>query len=980
MKKNILCLFVCFFFMTGGAFAVTFESLSIINGSNFASYFNNDLGFLYDSHGCLHFTPADIYLLTKTIPIGTPLKISKYSAKESDLGFTVATIRSFADITNSPADIEKHALVFKNGKTELVVYPSLGRLFILVNSVPYAQVKTLAGPSQDVLFAFDLVKGGKVNWDFALATPTDSGNFTILGSTNHYISPTYYASTIIPFGAWIVRNNGKYIYQEDKSWYELPSNIVEDIQLSPEKRQYNYFDVICDQQAKVQSARWGSHDFGKYALLWTKDGNSRYPELGYAAGELCYEQVLLIKDIVQILTLAGDDEFDRCIAQSINFSFYKDLDEFVSSAGEKNPANITKEMVGYYRLYNDLGLSEEDSLNMDERVVTAYDQYRNGLLPRSPEARQKALGLVYFLRTNSEGIKKQAHWYRDLKNNWEFWKNLRVKLRADFDAMGVLSIENRQNILEKWLNERLEFKTVNLPGSAKNIANLSFSEFFRPDEEDAVFSVREEAIMRKLISQASGEVKGLDLYSVKALNDYNFGVLLNAILGDLYKSHGCMHVSPRNMILLYKLLPLKTPLVVYDYSKNVTDKQINAIPDLAGMVNFQEDLIKLKSDLAGSLEVKIAVYPSSGLWIIYLGEKPFAKMQVKGGPKAKMYVVQERDASGKPDFEDHLAYPTSPGNFQVASKIEDYVSNIYYDSTMVPMGGVMRKDNGKWIFKDKKGKWRDIPKSISEDLALPENQRKNTYYDETKNSSGEVLEIKWGSQPFGRYAMQIATAGGGLSPELIHSSGDLMMEERQLVNDLIKVLSAPHDDFEKCAAYDQNFTLYRACYEFVSNPTKDGLLQPTETANYRLYYGLPLSAAELKLLPKDAPIVDKVLRGRMDLTQDEIKVLVDADIAYWRGGKLKINMEKALGVNFDTYQYVVTIQKFANHYEVLKNNWSQLSNLRMAILKDFNSFAIKDTTLFRNFMRELMLERIQLNKLTQQSALEVLKKECYGQN
>ncbi|MDI6732117.1 MAG: hypothetical protein QME05_06095, partial [Candidatus Margulisbacteria bacterium] len=333
---------------------------------------------------------------------------------------------------------------------------------------------------------------------------------------------------------------------------------------------------------------------------------------------------------------------------------------------------------------------------------------------------------------------------------------------------------------------------------------------------------------------------------------------------------------------------------------------------------------------------------------------------------------QDRDAKGRPIFEDHLAYPTSPGQFRLFKKVEDYISNIYYDTTIVPMGGEIKWQKNKWVFQNKNGQWRTLPQTLASDLSLPEAQRKYTFYDAVANPSGEVESVKWGNHPFGKYAMQTTVDGKNAFPELIHSSGDLMMEERQLVNDLIKLLSAPYDNFDECVKNNSNFDLYKACYDFVANPTRQGLLQMKEAANYRLYYGLPLSSAEVKAVPADAIIADKILRNKTNLTPDEIKIAVEEDIAYWRGGKLKVNMEKVLGISFDTYQYVVTIQKFAHHYEVLKNNWNNLNNLRWALLKDFNNFVIKDEALFSSVLRELMLRRIRLERLTQQTGIEVL--------
>jgi hypothetical protein len=431
-----------------------------------------------------------------------------------------------------------------------------------------------------------------------------------------------------------------------------------------------------------------------------------------------------------------------------------------------------------------------------------------------------------------------------------------------------------------------------------------------------------------------------------------------------------MHVSPRNAKFLYELLPVGAKISIYDYSKKISGEAIADVPFLANMVNFKDDLYKLKEKFAVTSEVQVVVYPFTGVWIVYVKEKPFAKLLVRGGPQAKMYLVQGRDKNGKPIFEDHLAYPTSPGTYYVFKKVEDYVSQIYRDTTVIPMGGIIKNEKDKWIFQNKKGKWRSIPKALQRDLDSPPDQRGYTYYDSVMNSSGEAVAVRWGSHPFGKYALQTTVNKRSPFPELIHSSGDLMMEERQLINDIIKILSAPYDDLEECVKSSSNFDLYKTCYDFVKDPSRD-LVQARERGAYKLYFGLPLTSTEVSALPLDVIAANKVLKNKK-LGKDEINVLVDAGAARLRRGKLKFNTQKILGLQFDTYQYVVTIQKFAHHYGTLKKHWKELTALRRALLRDFNDFVLKDTALFHNFVRELMLERAGLEKLSQDKALGIL--------
>ncbi|MFC1510951.1 hypothetical protein ACFL5U_00990 [Candidatus Margulisiibacteriota bacterium] len=969
MRKALLIIFVLIL-SVGGSWAVKYESLDLLNTINLASYYNDYLGFVYDTHGCLHFTPPDIYLLVRTLPKGIPLRVKKY--KEKTAPFSVKDVPYLTDITKNTEEIEKHAQTFQNGTTEVVVYPGLNKLFIKVDGYPYAQVKALAGPEEKALMAYEVYGGEPIVWDFMLSTPTDPGKYSVLRSTSHYLSNAYYKNTIVPFGAWMIRRDGNWVYQKGNQWFKLPKHLVNDLALPEDKRQYNYFDVTLDKDGQVFAARWASHDFGKYVLQWTKDGRNFYPEMGYAVGELAYEQIMLVKDFVHILTMPGPDDFDYLMAQNKNFVFYKQLYDFVISDGKTVPAQVNPAALSYYKLFNRLELTDDDWMNVDPRVMKAYYEYGTNRLPRSRNPRRKALGLYYYLRFNSLVIDKQAYWYGKLRQDWDFWRRVRVSLREDFEKMGILSLENRQNVLESWLSDRLEFRAALPPQQAKYVQELSFSEFFNPDDENRIFAARESEIMRQMIQRAlRGEIEGPQFHSVKALNDYNFGLLLNDILGDLYKSHGCLHVSPRNAYFLFYLLPKGAQVVVYDYSEKIAEEQIADIPYLANMVNIAEDLELLKENFKDAKDIQVALYPSSGVWVIFIKGEPFAKLRVKGGPKETFYLMQDRDKDGKPIFEDHLAYPTTPGTYYIFKKTENYVSNIYYPTTIIPMGATIRYENNKWVFNTQKGKLKRLPAPVLKDLLAPPEDKRYKYYDAMVNASGEVEALKWGSHPFGRYALQTTRDFKNPHPELIHSSGDLMMEERQLIDDLINILSAPYDDLDECITGSEIFEVYKACYDFVQDPTREDIIEAKEAGSYKLYYGMPISTEEAAEIPRDAIIASKVLKNEK-LTKEEKQLLVKEGIAYYRGGQFKINMQKIRGLNFDTYQFVVTIEKYAHHYGALKKYWPELTGLRKALLTDFNEFVIKDPQLLHNFMRELMIRRTELKGLTQRQALEIL--------
>lgn len=971
MRNRIFIVLTLIILSSTYLFAETYEGLSFINNTNYVKYFTDYLGYFYNSHGCLHFSPSDIYLLHKTIPKGIPFQIKSYKEKSPPAELTAAPY--FNDLINNPSDLNQAKTWLVANRTKVIVYPALGRLYILVNDAPYAQVKTLAGLPFNYSMVFNIENGKPISWDPVLSTPTDPGNYKTFGTSSHYISSTYYNTTIVPFGAWLAKGLSGWAFQMGKKWYAVPKNIVSDLKLPYGENDYNYHDVNVDNDGYVISARWGSHDFGKYVLFWTKNGKTFYPEIGYAAGELLFEQIILVKDLAQILTSSGSDEFSDCVERNENFRTYKAICEFVASSGETQSNLLDPTACAYYRLVNGLGIRPDERGLIDPRLLNTYYAVKSNSLPKERSARKKTLGLYVYLKDYDLLFRKQAYWYKKLYDDWEFWKDFRLKLRDNFRALKVYSLANRQLNVERWLNDRLEFKLAVVPRQMLKRGKISFTSFFKTEEDLPPFLEREKEALRGIIQlAATKEVEFLELNSVNALNDYNFGVLHNKMLGNLYKSHGCLHVSPRNMYFLYQMLPIGAKITIHDYSKKPEEGKFKEVEFLADQINFQEDLEQLEKSFKNPADVNIEVYPGTGLWVIYFKNKPFAKLLVEGGPRQKYYLVENRQKNGFPVFEKSIAYPTTPGIFYVFSKTEDHVSNLYYDLTIMPMGAQLKKSKTGWIFEDLKGKWRLVPKDIQNDLNLPAEKRKFDYYDKVKDGEGNLIMAKWGSHPFGRYVIMQSANRRTPSPEFIHSSGDLIMEQRQLVSDLIKILSAPVDSLEACIKYSRNFGLYKTCYDFVNNPEGVDELETIESGGYKLYFDLPLSSEETEALPPDALIANKYLKKQGELTEEEINLLVKEGVAVRHGKTAVIDEEKILGIQFDTYGYVVAIRKFANHYSVLKKHWPELTELRRALLKDFRNFAIKDPIVFRRFTRELMQRRINLKRLTKQDAFKVI--------
>ncbi|MFA4967666.1 MAG: L,D-transpeptidase [Candidatus Margulisiibacteriota bacterium] len=962
-KAGLILILVILFAVSAGA--ATYESIDTLNKMNLARYFSDYLGYYYNSHGCLHFSPSDIYLLFKTVPKGIPMIINKYD--EIDVSSNFKNSPFLYDLISKPEEIKSAAAYFKSNPTKLIVYPSLGRLYIIVNDVPYAQIKLLAGPPESFSYPNYIEKGEEIKWDPVLMTPTDPGAYTIWGSTDHYISPTYYNDTIVPFGGLMKNNGGQWMFHEKNKWYILPDFIRQDLLSSSEARIYEYYDTSLDDKGNIVSARWAGHDFGKYVLLWTKDNKTYYPEIGYADGGLAFEQIKLAGDLADLLTASGSNKLDPLVSGNADYSLYRDYFNFITSAGAAVSARLDPTECSYYRLFNSLPMTDDDRDRIDPRINDAFDRYKNKTIPWLPwekEEKGKILGLYYYLRDNSLIFNKYAKWYKKLKDDWNLWGELRLKLASDFNEMGVFSTADRKSIVERWLNARLEFNNVAVPAIVEKVKKASFSAFYS-DQEINLFSARQRKALADILHMTSTEAVTFE--AVGALNDFNFGLMFNEMLGNLYKSHGCLHVSPWNSRRLYDLLPIGAKITIYDYEQKPPADILEKIPYLAELISFEEDLDALKKKFSDPRKVSITVYPFSGVWIIYLDGAPLAKLNVSVGPPSKMNVALLRDENGIPKFDKNLSYPTSPGTFYVFKKVENYVSTLYRETTIIPMDALLRKTDGKWYFQDDAGKWVKAPDLIAESITTPSAYNAYVFYDQKKNASEEVIEARWGSQPFGRYAIIISADQRTSSSDLIHTSGDLMLEQRQLVRDLIEVLSAPKDNLEDCIKSNMNFQVYKIFSDFVENPTKEGILDPAVSGPYNLFLDNRVTSKEISAINPDEIVVNNILKKGAKPTKEDLFILKRSGLIDKNGDLI---MEKMLGLQFETYQSVLFVRKYAGCYRVLAKYWGSLAPIRSAFLMDIKKYYITDPAVLRDLLDDLLMKRVEIKKLTGQDVLK----------
>jgi hypothetical protein len=292
-------------------------------------------------------------------------------------------------------------------------------------------------------------KGKPFDRDFMMATPTDAGIYKILGKTDRYFSPTYSEITKLSFGELMRNRKGVWSYRKYANFVPVPKFIRQDLEQDEARRYYNYFDEIKDKAGNIISIRWAGNDFGKYVITWTKDGRTKYPEIGYCAGQLLFEQYSLVSQIADILTMQAGPDLEALIKKSPAFLEYKNISE----------GKLAPEEEAIFKLFHGIRLTAADKAVLDPRLKNAFDVFSSGRVPKAGKARKDIISLYNYLRVYNIGIEKQSKWYQKLKDDWAFWGGLREQLAKEFDKEGT-SQDSRKKLVEGWLNERLEFDLV----------------------------------------------------------------------------------------------------------------------------------------------------------------------------------------------------------------------------------------------------------------------------------------------------------------------------------------------------------------------------------------------------------------------------------------------------------------------------------------------------------------------------------------
>jgi hypothetical protein len=239
-----------------------------------------------------------------------------------------------------------------------------------------------------------------------------------------------------------------------------------------------------------------------------------------------------------------------------------------------------------------------------------------------------------------------------------------------------------------------------------------------------------------------------------------------------------------------------------------------------------------------------------------------------------------------------------------------------------------------------------------------------------KDDNGKIIQARWGSNTFGKYVTILSKDKRTPYPELIHTSGELMMEEYKFIGDTFALLSSPGNSFDECVASSESFLSYKDYYDFVKDPSRDGLITDAESAHYRLYFDMPLDERSISALAKDSVAANKYLKDLGPLTREEEDVLIKSGAGKRKAGTFIPDKKRILGIQSYTYQYMVGINKYANCYSSIMKSWEGLNAMRKAIKQDCVDTGQANGRFIKNFGIQLLIQRLKFERLSQDSVTE----------
>lgn len=326
---------------------------------------------------------------------------------------------------------------------------------------------------------------------------------------------------------------------------------------------------------------------------------------------------------------------------------------------------------------------------------------------------------------------------------------------------------------------------------------------------------------------------------VLELNKINFAAISDKILGDLYESHGCIHISPATAKILYAIIPNKSIVNIMKYSDNISEN-INELPWVSELIENTE---ALNSDVFKNNS--ITIYPDK-IGVLYSNNKAIGKFDMTNGPKLANYPLVSTKENGELIFDKNHATKTPSGKFTTFQKTKHFYAPAYPETSLLKQGAFVKKINGSWNYKDDKSNtWKILPQKMAQDLTGNPPELSLPFYDLERDSKGKVFAAKWGGHPFGNVSFLLMNERGIVTSILMHTNGELVLEEKEIAHYMAEIITiSPEIKWNEYVSSNTSLLQKKYIADFIDDPFNPDFKINSSTVMYKLANNLKISENE----------------------------------------------------------------------------------------------------------------------------------------
>lgn len=471
MKSSLLhfSIMLLLFASWGASSTGASELIDLLNGYNVPAECQEFLGHPYDSHGCFHFYPADIYLLYNLIPNLVGLEIKPYNVTPNlDLEAIPWATRFIT--TKDQIKLQQNLLTLNN--TAIIGYPGSNLWVIFYQKKPLFKLKALPGPTKPYYLA-TTTSPNQISYDHSLSEATTPGKYYIFGRSDDFYTIHYKSTTIIPMWGKIKKGTNGYVFYRNGMAYNVPQEIAYDLTNNfTSQYKYNYFNAQKSESGKIDEAQWASHDFGKYTLFWSQDKHNICNEMAYATGQVCFEQMQYLKDLASALADVTANTQDKFLAHFGEYLEYRKIGAFLS--GENNFYLNDPVVTTYLKLMYKQKIPPQEWLQVPPHLRAAYKLYYfPDDMPLTPDeiTALSRVGLHLTDKYKIYGLERELFLYKIaadklilkfsyLRKNFDFFQKIKLAALKDFDNSGIKNTAAKEKILYNMLLKRIYFDTI----------------------------------------------------------------------------------------------------------------------------------------------------------------------------------------------------------------------------------------------------------------------------------------------------------------------------------------------------------------------------------------------------------------------------------------------------------------------------------------------------------------------------------------